>query len=280
MKMKFKMIHHVDKQTILDMYENYAPVFILSTGRSGSKFLAELLDRSPNIRAFHEPRPTLEYFSHYAYYHQEEQEILANMFQAARMESILEINIQDNIYIESNQCLVFFAPVIARLFKKARFVHVVRHPGDFVRSAVRKGWYLNDTIWECGRLKMADEPKWFEMDQVEQLSWLWNATNQFIEIFKNSIPGNRIAFFQLEDLVKDIKIVKEFLRFTGGNEIPVPEIEKMQRTKINELYIAPDEPDNMKKIANFPHYDKWSTELKEKLKKHTYPLAPAYGYHL
>ena len=31
----------------------------------------------------------------------------------------------------------FFSPVISRLFKKSKFVHVVLNPGDFVHSALR-----------------------------------------------------------------------------------------------------------------------------------------------
>jgi hypothetical protein len=277
------MIHHVDQETIAEMYNHYAPVFILSTGRAGSKFLPGLLNLSPNIAAYHEPRPTLEYFSDYAYYHRQEEETLAKMIDAARMESILEDFIKDKIYVESNQCLTFFAPALARLFKKSRFVHVVRHPGDFVRSALRKGWHKNDTIWESGRLKMADEKQWAEMDQIERLAWLWNATNQFIEDFKRSVENERVAFFKLEDLstdAADAGAVKELLRFTGGKEIPGDAIEKIQNTKVNELYIGPDEPANMKKIADFPIYKEWSDELKEKLKRHTQELAFSYGYRV
>jgi hypothetical protein len=279
--MKFKMIHHVDQETISKMYNQYAPVFILSTGRAGSKFLPALLNLSPNIAAYHEPRPTLEYFSNYAYHHQQEDEILTQMIDAARMESILEDYIKDKIYVESNQCLTFFAPVLARLFKKSRFVHIVRHPGDFVRSAVRKGWHKNDSIWESGRLKMADEQQqWTQMDQIERLAWLWNSTNQFIEDFKETIAKERVAFFKLEDLSADVGSVKELLCFTGGKEVPGDIIEKMQNTKVNELYIGPDEPANMKKIADFPSFEEWSYDLKERLKRHTRSLAGGYGYRV
>ena len=280
--MKFKMIHHVDQGTISEMYHTYAPVFILSTGRAGSKFLPELLNLSPTIAAYHEPRPTLEYFSNYAYHHQGEAEakILTQMIDAVRMELILDDFIKDKIYVESNQCLTFFAPVLATLFKKSRFVHVVRHPGDFVRSGVRKGWHKNDTIWESGRLKLADEKQWAGMDQIERLSWLWNTTNQFIENFRYMIPKERSKFFKLEDLSTDAGAANELLCFIGGKEIPGASIKKMQTTKVNELYIGPDEPANMKKIANFPQYTEWGEELKEKLKKYTWELAVSYGYLL
>ena len=44
--MKFKIIHHVDQPTIDQMYQKYSPIFVLSTGRSGSKFITKLFESS------------------------------------------------------------------------------------------------------------------------------------------------------------------------------------------------------------------------------------------
>ena len=87
----FRMIHHVDQQTIDDMYQAYSPVFILSTGRPGSKFMAKLLALSSRIISFHEPRPTLQYFSNHAFHNQTAKNALSKMIEAARMESILDV---------------------------------------------------------------------------------------------------------------------------------------------------------------------------------------------
>lgn len=46
------MIHHVDQETIAEMFKSYAPVFVLSTGRAGSKFIVELLHLSPSWARF------------------------------------------------------------------------------------------------------------------------------------------------------------------------------------------------------------------------------------
>jgi len=278
--MKFRVIHHVDRETIDRMYTGYAPVFILSTGRAGSKFAARLLDHSANVSAFHEPRPTLEYFSNYAYYHQDEAEVLTRMIDAARMESILDVFIKDKIYVESNQCLTFFAPVIARLFKQSKFVHIVRHPGDFVRSAVRKGWHKNDSIWEAGRLRAADQARWAEMDQVERLSWLWQATNSYIEDFKKEISPQRTRSFKFEDLIEEPEEVKSLLEFIGSDKIDEEKIKEVQKSKVNELHIKPWEPPNMKKVMDFPRYIDWESPMQEKLKKHCGELAGIYGYRL
>lgn len=274
------MIHHVDQQTIDQMYRDYSPVFVLSTGRSGSKLIVNLLNLSDNVTAYHEPRPTLEYFSNYAYHQQQEEKILSNMIDAARMELVLEVFIKNQIYVESNQCLAFFAPVIACLFKKSKFVHLVRHPGDFVRSAVRKGWHKNDSIWESGRAKMQDKKQWAQMGQIERLSWLWMTTNQFIEDFKTQVHKTRIFTLKFEHLVEKKKPVKKLLKFIGAHPIEQEKIENMQRKKINEMLIHPNEPPTMKKVEDFPLYSQWDDEMKNKLKKYGKKLSLFYNYDI
>jgi len=278
--MKFRIIHHVDQATIDRMYADYAAVFILSTGRAGSKFIVRLLGHSDTISAFHEPRPTLQYFSDYAYHHQAGKETLTRMFDAARMESILEVFIKERIYVESNQCLSFFAPIIAGLFRGAKFVHLIRHPGDFVRSGVRKGWHKNDSIWESGRVSLMDKKRWAGMDQVEKLSWVWQTTNSFIEKVKNQLPPQRFLTIRFEDLIKETKPVKNLLAFTGSKKIKAGIIKELQKAKVNEMCIHPDEPPTMKKILDFPHYKDWQPDMRDRLKKHCAELADSYGYKL
>lgn len=277
---KFKMIHHVDQKTIAEMYGGYAPVFIMSAGRSGSKFIVELLNLSPVVNAFHEPRPTLQYFSHFAYHHQDQVETLAKMIDAARMELILEMYIQNKIFVESNQCLTFFAPSIAALFENAKFVHLVRHPGDFVSSAVRKGWHLNDSIWESGRVRMADEKCWQTMNQVQKLAWLWAITNNYVEDFKKKLGEERVRTVRLEDLVQSRECVGSLFSFVGAREINWARVEKIQGTRINELEIFPEEPPNMKKKADYPGYQEWTEEMKRNLFEFCGESPKRYGYVL
>ncbi len=277
---KFRMIHHVDQQTIDEMYHAYSPVFILSTGRAGSKFMAKLLALSPRITSFHEPRPTLQYFSNHAFHNQTEKSALSKMIDAARMESILDVFIKDKIYAESNQCLTFFAPVIAGLFRNSRFVHVWRHPGDFVRSAICKGWHKNDSIWESGRVQMPDQNQWAQLDHIEKLSWVWATTNAFLEDFKSRISPGRSLTLKLEDLLERREEIDRLMAFAGGEKLPEKEVEALRARRINELVIHPNEPPNMHKIPSFPAYSDWTGEMKKKLHGFCGPLAKSFGYNL
>lgn len=279
-KVKFRIIHHVDQKTINEMYDKYTPIFILSTGRSGSKFVAELLNLSPNISAFHEPRPSLQYFSNFAYHHQREEKNLTNIVNAARMELLLEIFIKNKIYVESNQCLSFFAPVLAKLFKKSKFIHLIRHPGDFIRSAIRKGWHKNDSIWESGRVKMTDKKLWHRLDHIEKLAWVWNSTNKYIENFKQKIEKKRIIDIRIEDLSRSNEKIHLLWKFTKAQKINFQRVNELINLKINKLKIRNDEPANIRKISEYPLYRDWNPEMKKTMKKTVKNLASLYQYDL
>jgi hypothetical protein len=281
-QVKFKMIHHVNQRAIDEMYQSYSPIFVLTTGRSGSKFVVHLLNLCTNVNAFHEPRPTLQYFSNYAFHHQEERKVLSSIIDSTRMELMLEVYIKNKIYVESNQCLTFFAPVIASIFKRSRFVHLVRHPADFVCSAARKGWHKNDSIWETGRVKLRDETKWAKMTLVEKLSWVWNITNQFIEEFKESSDMHKSRFFnlRLEDLSDTSGRLKEFLQFVGAQGFSWEKANDLLKKPINKLAIGPDEPPNMRKDLSFPVYSQWHDNWKNEFLFIVKNLAEQYRYDL
>jgi hypothetical protein len=275
---KFEMIHHVDQKTILRMYDHYQPVFILTTGRSGSKFLAELLNLSPAVNAFHEPRPTLQYFSDFACHHQDQVETLTRIIDAARMEMVLETCIKGKVFVESNQCLTFFAPALAGLFKNAKFVHLLRHPGDFVASAVRKGWHINDSIWEAGRPQLADKKQWRQWTPVQKLGWLWNESNFFLRDFFGKLGSGRVMTCRLEDIVTTLDQAAGLFTFCGVDAPEKNKIMGMQSTKINPLWIGPQEPPNMRKDPGFPAYGDWTVEMKNELWQMVGEAAGRFGY--
>jgi hypothetical protein len=275
---QFKMIHQVDQKTIAAMYNEYSPVFVLTAGRSGSKFIAELLNLSPGISAYHEPRPTLQYFSNFACHHQHLAETLNGMIAAARMEMVLETYISGKVFVESNQCLTFFAPALAGLFHNAKFVHLVRHPGEFAASAARKGWYVNDTIWENGRPRPAAADPWSGRTLVQKLGWLWNANHRFLQDFLGSLEPSRVLVIRMEDMVSAVDKASALFSFCGVNAPAKERIRERQATKVNFLWIDPQEPPNMRKDPDFPAYKDWTAAMRNELWEMVGATAVGFGY--
>lgn len=281
MSKKFKILHHIDQNTINEMFDHYAPVFVLTTGRAGSKFIHHIFNHFKELKAYHEAFPTLQYFSNFAYHNQHNPEVLSAMFQGARMELILDAFNQNKIFVESNQCLAFYAPAIIKTFPNSRFIHLIRHPGDFIRSAIMKGWHINDSIWESGRLKMKNHDEWNKLCHIEKLAWVWKATNEFIINFLGEVDNNQFMTVKFEDLINNKEITIRILEFIGlCADVNIENIYYENKTKINKLVIHPNEPKNMQKVANYPFYNDWNDEEKNYLSRLAQELANYYSYEL
>ncbi|SRX55356.1 sulfotransferase [Aequorivita sp. CIP111184] len=275
----FKHIHHISTSYLSNFYASYQPVFILNTGRSGSAFVNNLLHHFPDVKSYHEAPPNMFLQSNYAYHNQEKNEVLKKMFEVARIELLLDASIKNKIYVESNQCLVFFIYQIKALFPKAKFVHLTRHPGRFVTSAIKKGWHKNDSVWEYGRVKMEDDKRWMGLSQIERLGWVWSETHSYIEDFK-SLHANDFLTLKLEDLTTKPAYINILLKFIGSeNRLDEKKIVSIMQRKINEVKIV-DEPKNMHKLATYPKYSNWSVPDKDELKKFVSESASLYQYEM
>ncbi len=279
-KHKFGQIHHVDQSSFEDFLLTYTPVFFLNTGRSGSAFLENAFKSIDGVDANHEAHPNLMMFPNFALHHQNEAIILKKVFEAARMELILDSFVKEKLFIETNHCLVFFIHQIKALFPKARFVHLLRHPGNFIRSAVMKGWHRNDSIWENNRIRMKDDQEWKQLTQIEKLAWTWNSTHNFIDDFKSTY-GEDVMTLKLEELISSQQAFTQMIKFLGC-EIQFNDemIERLQNEKVNEIFISDSEPSTMFKLADYPKYNGWNPKDKEQVVNYCGNLASKYNYQL
>lgn len=189
------------------------PVFILSSGRSGSEAIARSLNHDSRCSAHHEPHPQLIRIS---------TDVAKQAMSVA--DAMLELRaiydarrIQDGqVYFESDQKLFNLVPSLLQLMPEARFVHLIRDGREFVASALHRGWYsptdLNDTLysheldkrWSIYRLRgdLLPDPvtRWAKMDTFERLCWYWGFVNQVIQEALDNLPLDRRALVRLNDL--------------------------------------------------------------------------------
>jgi hypothetical protein len=276
----FTMIHHIDSLTLKRFYQEFSPVFFLNTGRSGSAFLNNIFKHIDIVQAYHEAPPNLMMFPNFALHNQHEKILLQRIFEAARVELMLNAFIKEKVYIETNHCLVFFAHQIKSLFPNAKFVHLIRHPGDFIRSAVMKGWHKNDTIWENNRIRMMNEKEWSGLTHIEKLAWVWSSTHNFIEEFKMNCSQD-VLTVKLEDLISCKKDFIKMIKFINA-DIFLEDmlIEKLQEEKVNEIVIHKSEPPTMFKLTEFPKYIDWQEQQKIQVRSIAGDLVKKYSYIL
>lgn len=276
----YSHIHHLSSEEIRNFHAGYEPVFFLTTGRSGSAFIEYTLKRIDSLEVYHEAFPRLMSFPNFAYHNANENVMLSKVFEASREELLLTAYLEKNIYVEANQCLVFFSKIIIKQFPNAKFVHLLRHPGDFVRSAIMKGWYKNDSIWENGRIRMSDENLWSNLSQLEKLSWAWKSIHNFIGELKES---NEKQFFtvKFEDIVTSKIEFEKMISFINPsfNNGSI-QLDQLLERKINQLVISSNEPPNMFKLNDYPKYPTWAENDKQTLRKHCGVLSEKYDYKL
>jgi len=254
------------KHILDEFYKNYSPVFFLSTGRCGTKFIANFLKENLFLKVYHHAFPELLFHQQNAF-EKPLAEKTKSAISAARTEIIFECYRRNQIFVETNNRLTFYAYALSSLFPKAKFIHIVRHPSEFVISGIRRKWYTGEIIEDSSRIvPVINDPNWTDLSQIEKISWLWNETNQFIEKFKKNTK-NPVLSLRAEDVFSNYQIIKNIFKYIGVTDID-PSINKILKKPINK-----------QKTGQFHPYTQWTDKQKNQLKKYT-KLASHYNYDL
>jgi hypothetical protein len=157
--------------------------FFLSTARSGSKWLAEVLQLATPLETRHE----------FALNHRlEDGKMLPDHItgagfaemsgdKASARERLLDLRewlekqAGEPAYGEVNVYLENFLEQLEDVFPEATLVHLHRHPGDVVRSLLIRGWYATPQDTRHPRIDVAG---WSRMSQLEKTSWYVRAVHQ------------------------------------------------------------------------------------------------------
>jgi len=192
-------------------YETLNPcAFVLSTGRVGTKTLAEICALDRHVYAYHEPLPKLFGLSRVCYElttsaraDAKLEAALVEAFLTARRD-LLNVSLYNQRgYIETSPHVTFAAPFILKVIPNVRFIHMVRNPQAVVTSGVRRKWYagqINDQWRITPKPGDPFEPLWEKMDQVEKILWLWAETNRWILNFCGTLGSAHGLLIHSEDL--------------------------------------------------------------------------------
>lgn len=247
---------------------------VLSNGRVGTDTLAHVLDLSPEIRAYHEPSPQLMAERLDAYHHlDKEPERIRQVFVENRANRLASAWLGGKVYAETSARLTFFAPIIAEMLPNSKFLHLHRHPGDIVRSGMRRGWY-NQHPADHARLRPAeDDPDyeaWQEWDPFTKICWYWNAFNKFAVEFGRSMPADRFIAMQSSEMFDFSRGgVAKIFELIG---VPMPPEEQI-REQLSARH-------NAQTLNDFPPFREWTAEQKQILEHHSGATMKSLGYTL
>jgi len=253
-------------------WRNAECMFIISTGRTGSSTLINLLNTSSAIKAYHEPKPNLleEMKASYAEAW-EKPERYRRLFTDVRSQLIGHTHLLGKIYIEATQ-MQFFTPVIADLMHKAKFLHLYRSPWDFVRSAMRRGWYQNHQYDKYRIIPLRTDPArncWANWGAFEKNCWHWKALNEFFLKFQDSIDKHRTLSISFEQLIcPNTRIYEDIFRFLGIEYPAHNVIRRILSVKHNE-----------QKSGSFPRFEDWNEHQRALLQEIAGDVIKKLGYN-
>jgi len=247
-----------------------APCFVLSTGRCGTLWLTKLLRLSRYAQVNHADYPELIRHGRLAYeQYAQEPRVFCEIIRATRDEFIARAYRYGQVYVETNNRITFFAHAIKYVYPEARFIHLLRHPGDFVRSGLNRKWYGGQQRHDLGRIVRRDSSgSWQTMSDVEKVAWLWNETNQFIKNFVAELDGQQHIQVRAEDMFSDPTVALSICEFIGVDDVEPEMVVKMLKRQINKQRQATIDP-----------YKTWPDSEKECVRRYAV-LAAHYGYGL
>jgi len=258
-KMVISHLNHPRKINNINFQELYKnvhndsePIFILSTWRTWTALLTKILNTIPTIEARHTFELELLHFcKEWFKNNNKDSKYLSAIIDSNRYEYIRNTYLRNIQFIDTSIYATFFARQLSELYPKAKFIHLVRHPGWFINSWIRRKWYMNNSVYEEWYLIPSNKCK----KQIEKIAWLWYNTNSFIEDFKDKISNNRVLTVKFEDMVKDTSATNKILNFIWKEKsIHEKQIEKLIK-----------KPVNVQKIWKCKKYKNWSKEDKDTL---------------
>ncbi|MTI83710.1 MAG: sulfotransferase [Firmicutes bacterium] len=253
-----------------DLRGNYGPIFVLSTGRCGTRFLTNILQLGKDVDVYHMPQPELIYHSKKAYEEGTKRfDTFKEIVYASRIELIQQSYFLNRKYIETNNRITFFAPHLFSLFPKARFIHLIRDPINFIKSGMSRGWYSGWHRHDSGRIipKHCDG-FWPSMSQECKLAWLWKETNLFITNYLDQMPQSQFLIIRAEDAFSSTEKLLKIIKFCRIHDMSVRRVEKVAKR-----------PANKGKVA-VPDYSQWDKHIQLEIHDVVSDLAKRFNYRI
>jgi hypothetical protein len=236
--------------------------FFLSTARSGSKWLINILDKATPLTARHEF--SLNHIFKDGKLIEEKRttsgfvDLVANKTESEQLliQSRSWIEQIPRDYAEANVYLERFLTKIEDIFSDATLIHLHRDPRDVVRSILNRDWY--DTP-EDNRHPIMDVSGFRKLTPFQKACWYVRKTNESLL----SSCQSRISF---ERMITDTDYLAQTLR-----DLKIPLFKRLIAAEF-------DKKINANPRSEFPEYDNWTDELKSSFHDICDPVNLALDY--
>ena len=250
MKQRFSALW-VTQDQLETLTSNWKFFFILGFGRSGTAFMANLLNKSVNAYVFHEP--VLEDFYAHLRAHYNSKAAEEYMLGFRRKEICVRIiKATPGVYGEVNGNLRCHVEAIKKAFPQATLIHLVRDGRDVVRSAMSRRTMTLKNPFSMRIHPTKQDPwrtRWNEMDRFSRICWFWQEENSRLR----STIGKTVQFE---------KILSSYEYF--DHEILQPCQIQIDKT---EWESAISSPRNVTNQFRMPKWTDWSPEQQKSFRE-------------
>lgn len=176
-------------------------VFIIGTGRNGSKLLAECLKTGDNVSVYGEvdingPEPI---------WYKELYEGIGNRkdrmvrFKALRNERFTK---SKAVYVEKNHLLNVILHEILEMWPDALFLYLKRNSKKTIRSFLKRDYYSEkDLQGEYGKGRIRPVDHWGDESTFEKCCWLYTEYTWMCLQFKKSCPEDQFRTIKYSQLI-------------------------------------------------------------------------------
>ena len=227
------------------------PIFILSTGRAGTNWLAWAASHTiTSSVCVHEAPPMIKQLGLAYYHHLLNPADAATQCSLARESALAAVRryYKKRYYIEVNQNMFSLHDPLKAAFPDALFIGLVRDGRAFVTSMINKGVYQRGGAYITPKEDTITAHKWSKWTLVQKLAWHWQEKIQCLQDAK-------LTIFRSEDLFgnRGFETWCQFWATWGIPHKTTPEYYKHLRSqRVNKTV-----------HRNFPPYSNWPQKDKD-----------------
>lgn len=243
---------------------NNRMLFVLSTARSGSKWLSTVMEQASSTTARHEFTLNHRYDAKAETLSPEKRTgagfvpLLQDKDELRRLalESRTWVETLKQDYAECNVYLAHLPEILEEVFPEASWIHLHRDPREVVRSLMNRDWY--DTP-DDDRHPIMAVPGWETLSQFEKACWYVRKTNE-------ALAQRCQRQLRFERMTRDMDYLSNALCDAGLALYP----------RLAEPIFQ--EPINANRHHAFPAYAQWDAETRKTFHRICDPVNRLLGY--
>ena len=256
--------------------------FAVGTGRCGTLFLYQIMEKDPAVASSHERNPENEAFQRYCKWHGL---AVDNEGFLAEKEREIAADLEGHAY--SFEASPYLSLSVRELHERfgAKFIFLIRRPDGVVTSFVHKGFYRRPYVVQNSDLAAGYQDqsperfftyfarisprgeffqKWNAMTQVGKVAWFWRAFNERTLEAIEQLPKDSYRIVRIEDL--DYATYVELCRFLGiDSRVPQAAFDELRTSRPHAFW--------RKRMV-----DQWTEQEIREFEREVTQLAERFGY--